>query len=137
MDFSNIIFEEMDRVARITFNRPEAKNALNLELLGEMIEVVEYLSKSDKVRALIITGKDKVFSGGADVDYLESDLCKQSTTEIYEVLIENYGKAALSLRSLPFPEENGQTRQTSVYGYPTNKINLTLQRQLNLRNRRL
>ena len=39
MDFSNIIFEEMDKVAKITFNRPGARNALNLELLAEMIKV--------------------------------------------------------------------------------------------------
>ena len=103
MNFSNIVFEEMDSVARISFNRPDVRNALNLELLGEMIQVVEYLSTSDKVRALIITGTADVFSGGADVDYLENDLCKQSAMEIYKVLIEYYGKAALSLRRLPFP----------------------------------
>lgn len=103
MKFSNILFEEIDKVARITFNRPDVRNALNLELLGEMIQVVEYLSKNDKIRALIITGTADIFSGGADVDYLESDLCKQPTTEIYKVLTEYYGKAALSLRKLPFP----------------------------------
>ena len=103
MKFSNIVFEEIDKVARITFNRLDVRNALNLELLGEMIQVVEYLSKNDKIRALIVTGSGDVFSGGADVDYLESDLCKQPTTEIYKVLTEYYGKAALSLRKLPFP----------------------------------
>ena len=103
MKFSNIVFEEIDKVARITFNRLDVRNALNLELLGEMIQVVEYLSKNDKIRALIITGTADVFSGGADVDYLENDLCKQPTTEIYKVLTEYYGKAALSLRKLPFP----------------------------------
>lgn len=103
MKFSNIVFEEIDKVARIIFNRLDVRNALNLELLGEMIQVVEYLSKNDKIRALIITGTADVFSGGADVDYLENDLCKQPTTEIYKVLTEYYGKAALSLRKLPFP----------------------------------
>ena len=56
MKFSNIVFEEMGSVARLIFNRPDVRNALNLELLGEMIQVVEYLSTSDKIRALIITG---------------------------------------------------------------------------------
>ena len=103
MDFSNILFEEMDKVARITFNRPEAKNALNPELLGEMTQAVEYLSRSKRVKALIITGKDNVFSGGGDIDFLERDLCKKSPQEIHKVLKEHYGRAALSLRSLPFP----------------------------------
>ena len=101
--FSNIIYEEIGKVARITFNRPDVKNALNLELLGEVIEVVESLVKNDKIRALIITGTQGVYSGGADVDYLENDLCKQSATDIYKVLIEYYGRAALTLRKLPFP----------------------------------
>jgi enoyl-CoA hydratase/carnithine racemase len=103
MNFSNIVFEEMDSVARITFNRPDVRNALNPELLGEMIQVVEHLSNSDKIRALIITGTADIFSGGADLNYLENDLCKQSTTQIHKTLMEYYGKAALSLRRLPFP----------------------------------
>ena len=103
MNYSNIIFEEIDSVARITFDRPDVRNALNLELLGEVIEVVEYLSTSDKVRALIITGAGDIFSGGADLDYLENDLCKRPSIEIYKILTEYYGKAALSLRKLPFP----------------------------------
>jgi enoyl-CoA hydratase/carnithine racemase len=103
MDFSNIIFEEMGNVARITLNRPEARNALNPDLMGEMTRAVEYLSQNSTVTALIVTGKDKVFSGGGDIDFLEHDLCKKSPQEIYTVLKENYGRAVLSLRNLPFP----------------------------------
>jgi hypothetical protein len=71
MKFSNIVFEEIDKVARITFNRLDVRNALNLELLGEMIQVVEYLSKNDKIRALIITGLQLQV---VPTDYLENDL---------------------------------------------------------------
>ena len=101
--FTNIVYEEFDKVARITFNRPEKRNALNLDLLSEVIEVVEYLQTNDNIRALIVTGAANVFAGGADVDYLKNVLCKQPVTEIYKVLTEYYGKAALSLRKLPFP----------------------------------
>jgi enoyl-CoA hydratase/carnithine racemase len=103
MNFSNIVFEEMGSVARITFNRPDVRNALNPELLGEVIQVVEYLSSSDKTRALIITGTADIFSGGADLDFLENNLRKQSSVQIHQFLMEYYGKAALSLRKLPFP----------------------------------
>ncbi len=103
MNFSNIVFEEMGSVARITFNRPDVGNALNREMLVEMIQVVESLSTSDKIRALIITGTGNIFSGGGDLDYLENDLCKQSTTQISKILLEYYGKAALALHNLPFP----------------------------------
>ena len=103
MNFSNIIYEEIGRVARITLNRPEVRNAFNLELLGEMITVIEQISVKDNVHALIITGKDGVFSGGGDFDFLENELPKKSSQEIYNILKENYGKAALALRKLPFP----------------------------------
>jgi enoyl-CoA hydratase/carnithine racemase len=93
----------MDKVARITFNRPDVRNALNPELLGEMTKAVEYTSQKNRVKALIITGNGNVFSGGGDIDFLENDLCKKSSQEICKVLKENYGKAVTSLRSLPFP----------------------------------
>ncbi|RJX35445.1 MAG: enoyl-CoA hydratase/isomerase family protein [Desulfarculus sp.] len=103
MEFANIKFEEIDKVARVTLNRPEVRNALNPALLTEMIQVVEYLLQSKKIKALIITGTQNVFSGGGDLDMLEGDLCQKSSPEIYEVLKAYYGKAALALRTLPFP----------------------------------
>jgi len=103
MDFSNIRFEVMNKVARITLNRPDVRNAINIELLTDMIQAIEHLSKTDEVKALIVTGIKNVFSGGADLEMLENDLCKRSSPEIYKVLMDYYGKAALSLRHLPFP----------------------------------
>ena len=103
MDFSNITFEVMDKVAKITLNRPDVRNALNVELLTEMIQAVEHLSKTNEVKALIITGVKDIFSGGADLDMLENNLCRKSSPEIYKILMDYYGKAALSLRQLPFP----------------------------------
>jgi 2-(1,2-epoxy-1,2-dihydrophenyl)acetyl-CoA isomerase len=103
MDFSNIDFEEMDRVARISFDRPDVRNALNLEVLTDLAHAVEYVSGNDKLKALIITGKHDVFSGGADLDYLEKDLRKRSSQEIYKILKEYYARAVISLRNLPIP----------------------------------
>jgi enoyl-CoA hydratase len=103
MDYNNIIFEEIGEIARVSLNRPKVRNALNPELLDEMIQVIEYLKNNSQVKALIITGTNDVFSGGADLDMLEGELCKKSSMEIYAVLEEYYGKAALALRTLSFP----------------------------------
>ncbi|MEW5914497.1 MAG: enoyl-CoA hydratase/isomerase family protein [Thermodesulfobacteriota bacterium] len=103
MEFSNIKFEEIGKVARVSLNRPEVRNALSPALLTEMIQVIEYLQQNDNIKALIITGSEKVFSGGGDLDMLDGDLCHRPSPEIYQVLKQYYGKAALALRTLPFP----------------------------------
>ena len=103
MNFRNIIYEKIGKVARITLNRPDVRNALNLELLSDMTGAIEQIYAEDSIGALILTGTDNVFSGGGDIDFLENELPKKSSREIYKVLKENYGKAALALRKLPFP----------------------------------
>jgi enoyl-CoA hydratase/carnithine racemase len=103
MKFKHIIFDISNKVAKITFNRPDVRNALSPKLLNEMISAVEHIKNRDDIKALIITGTENIFSGGADLEMLEHDLCKKTSPEIYKTLMDFYGRAALSLRSLPFP----------------------------------
>ena len=67
MAYKNIIVEIEDHVALIKLNRPEALNALNLELLGELGEALAEGQKNDKVRCFVITGSEKAFAAGADI----------------------------------------------------------------------
>lgn len=54
-------------VCLLTLNRPEVRNALNTELLGEITEALDGFSKDDEIRAAVITGNTKVFAAGADI----------------------------------------------------------------------
>ena len=57
-----------DEQARIvTFNRPDKRNALNVELLLELQEVLENTSADPKVRTVILAGEGKGFSAGIDL----------------------------------------------------------------------
>jgi 2-(1,2-epoxy-1,2-dihydrophenyl)acetyl-CoA isomerase len=56
--------DEVSGVARITLNRPEASNALNLELLAELHEA---LTASADARVVLLTGAGKNFCAGGDV----------------------------------------------------------------------
>ncbi len=103
MHFENILFEKIGKVGRITLNRPEVKNALNVPLLQDMAKAIEEVRKDDGTKVLIVTGAGDTFSGGGDVDFLVNDLCKRPSPEIRNLLKENYGGAALSLRSLEKP----------------------------------
>jgi enoyl-CoA hydratase len=67
MAYKNIIVDIEDYVCLIRLNRPEAMNALNLELLGELGEALGEAQKNDKVRACVITGSEKAFAAGADI----------------------------------------------------------------------
>jgi enoyl-CoA hydratase len=54
-------------VLLITLNRPEARNALRTQLLGELAEALEAAAADPEVKAVVITGGDKVFAAGADI----------------------------------------------------------------------
>lgn len=75
MDFQKIIFtkNENTKVAKITINRPEVRNALNKAARREIRSVVDDLKKDKTTRVLIITGAgDKAFMAGMDITELES-----------------------------------------------------------------
>jgi 2-(1,2-epoxy-1,2-dihydrophenyl)acetyl-CoA isomerase len=103
MSYIQINFEKIENVARITLNRPEKKNALNTEIVSEIGDAVEEISRDPKIKALILTGKGETFSSGGDVEMLINDLCPRSSTEIREILKKFYGRGAIALRSLEIP----------------------------------
>ena len=67
MAFETIIVEINDHVALIKLNRPDALNALNQQLLGELCTALEEADANEKVRCVVITGSEKAFAAGADI----------------------------------------------------------------------
>lgn len=67
MAFKTITVEVDDHVALIRLNRPDAMNALNSAMLGEIAQAFEEADRNEKVRCLILTGSEKAFAAGADV----------------------------------------------------------------------
>ncbi|MCZ4352684.1 enoyl-CoA hydratase [Roseovarius aestuarii] len=67
MAFETIIVEVEDHVALITLNRPDALNALNDQLLDELVVALQEAQSNDKVRCIVLTGSEKAFAAGADV----------------------------------------------------------------------
>jgi len=54
-------------VTLVRINRPEVRNALNLELRAELAGLFQKLSRSADVRCVVLTGNEKAFAAGADV----------------------------------------------------------------------
>jgi len=61
-----------NKIAQVSFNRPEKSNALHMEAWIEMQTVFETLSKDDHVRVIILAGEGKHFCAGIDLELLMS-----------------------------------------------------------------
>ncbi|MBU2992403.1 enoyl-CoA hydratase [Octadecabacter sp. 1_MG-2023] len=83
MAYETIIVDINDGISLITLNRPDALNALNSQLLGELADALEAADKSDKVRCIVITGSDKAFAAGADI----KEMAEKSFVDMY---VENF-----------------------------------------------
>ncbi|MCI5038652.1 MAG: enoyl-CoA hydratase [Donghicola eburneus] len=79
MAFETIIVDIDDHVALITLNRPEALNALNSQLLGELATALAEADQNDKVRCIVITGSEKAFAAGADI----KEMSEMSFVDMY------------------------------------------------------
>lgn len=67
--FNAITYEADDRVALLTFNRPQRMNAMSLELCSEVKKAVQMADDDPDVRVLVITGAGgKAFSAGYDLN---------------------------------------------------------------------
>ncbi|WP_312828261.1 enoyl-CoA hydratase-related protein, partial [Escherichia coli] len=65
--FTTLLLERNGAVALIRLNRPEALNALNSQLLGELSQALDLLEADDAVGCIVITGSDRAFAAGADI----------------------------------------------------------------------
>ena len=67
-------------LARLTLNRPEKKNALNDELIGQLKLALHDAAADDSVRSIVLAGNGTDFCSGADLSALEK-ISKASATE--------------------------------------------------------
>lgn len=67
MDFIKVTPEYEPHIALIELNRPKELNALNLQLMGELKTALKELDNLPDVRAIVLTGNERVFAAGADI----------------------------------------------------------------------
>ncbi|MCH8201643.1 MAG: enoyl-CoA hydratase [Proteobacteria bacterium] len=72
MAYKTILLEKKGPVALITLNRPEALNALNKQLMDELTDALLALEADDDIGVTVITGSDKAFAAGADINEMAS-----------------------------------------------------------------
>jgi len=67
MSHATLLVERHDRVLLVRLNRPEALNALNSQLLGELAAILDEAEADDGVGCVVLTGSEKAFAAGADI----------------------------------------------------------------------
>ncbi|MGU3434871.1 enoyl-CoA hydratase [Actinomycetes bacterium M1A6_2h] len=71
-EFETILTETRGRVGLITLNRPKALNALNSQLMHEVVAAARGFDRDRGIGAIVITGSDRAFAAGADIKEMQS-----------------------------------------------------------------
>lgn len=66
-EYENILAYTDGRVGIVQLNRPKVLNALNSQLMSEVVDALEAFDASDDIGCLIITGHERAFAAGADI----------------------------------------------------------------------
>lgn len=76
-EFEAVLYETAGPLARVTINRPEVRNALNVTVMRELREAFALLKADDAVRVAVLTGAgDKAFSAGGDLGGFSAEQSK-------------------------------------------------------------
>jgi enoyl-CoA hydratase/carnithine racemase len=67
MAFRYLLTHQADGICRLTLNRPERLNALNVRVGVELLQALEECDRDDEVRAVILTGAGRAFCAGDDL----------------------------------------------------------------------
>jgi len=71
-DYETILIERHDAVTLVRLNRPQALNALNAQVLAELIDAFAAYDADPAQRCLVLTGSEKAFAAGADVKEMQA-----------------------------------------------------------------
>jgi enoyl-CoA hydratase len=67
MPYEYVLTDTDGAVGIVRINRPQVRNALNPQTIGELVDAVEAFDRDDAIRCMILTGDDRAFAAGADI----------------------------------------------------------------------
>ena len=80
-----------DTIVVLRLNRPQVRNALNLEVRTRLADEVTRHAADEKIRCLIITGSDKAFAAGADI----GEMAEAGPVEVMARNVQKYWRAIM------------------------------------------
>ena len=79
-DYATILVERRGRVGLVTINRPEALNALTLQVMNDVTAACAALDRDQTIGCIVLTGSTKAFAAGADIKEMQP----QSYQDMYQ-----------------------------------------------------
>jgi enoyl-CoA hydratase/carnithine racemase len=98
MGYVNLILEKKGNIARLTLNRSQALNALNVPLLQEMKAALEEISGDEEIDVVILTGAGRAFCAGMDLKALAEPSEEDALALALEVFdaLENLNRVVIA-----------------------------------------
>ena len=92
-----IIVEKNNKIGKIIFNRPEHFNSMTPDMMKILKKAVKELEADSNIRVIILAGKGKAFSAGADYDFMEK-LTKMNPSEIKNNVYKYFAGAVKAIK---------------------------------------
>ncbi len=98
MDFQYLLYESDGGIVTVTINRPQRRNALNLDTVHELMSAMARVNAEPDARVLVITGAGDAFCAGADLkDAPEMD------PQVAHAVVKLYLDYVVAIRSVEIP----------------------------------
>ena len=101
-EWQHFDFSVEDRVATITFSRPDKLNALTFDVYADLRDLLREVPHRDDIAALIITGEGRGFCSGGDVDEIIGELVHSEPRRLLE-FTRMTGAVVQAMRECPLP----------------------------------
>jgi len=101
---SSVLYDKRDRIAYVTFNRPQAKNAVDPEMHDLLVETWTDFRDDDGVDVAVVTGAGDAFCAGADLKtYIPRFMTGEGAPPLREVVDMGFGGLTRGLHKIRKP----------------------------------
>lgn len=96
-DYQSILYSVADRIARVTLNVPEKRNALSMRLRDELVAALKHAEADDEVSVILIDGAGPSFCSGYDLAPSETDYEKEGwvRSEHFDAWTDQFARSCL------------------------------------------
>lgn len=99
MEYKKNLFEYKDGIAKITMNYPKNLNAIDMDMVLELLSLLEECENNPEIKVVILTSSGKAFSAGGDIGYFY-DRIQEGGNINMDDLIERAGLVSLNIKKM-------------------------------------
>ncbi|WP_027948517.1 enoyl-CoA hydratase/isomerase family protein [Haliea salexigens] len=97
-NYDTVTVERFERVALVSFNRPDSLNAFNAALRADILQAVEEVNADPEIRVAVLTGAGRAFSAGADLAEVTG-----ADFDVESQLNQEYKPVLMAIHQAPMP----------------------------------